>query len=434
MQALGLISLYLVIVSLPLILSAVFGGPSRPFHQELASGFGILAFSIVLAEFVLSGRFKSVANGVGMDVTMRFHQLMARTALLFALLHPLLYQGSPSGGQRPWDPTRQLTLTTDFSAIASGIAAFALLPTLVILSIYRTQLDFRYETWRLMHGVGALLIAVLLLHHAVYAGRYSAETALVWLWIALTAIAIGSLVYVYLIVPIMARNRQWEVASISRLSDTQWEVSVAPIGHSGLAYSAGQFVWLNIGRSPFSLHENPFSISSAPSGGPNVSFVIKELGDFTRSLHKIQSGTRAFLDGPYGSLVVEGRTEPGIVLVAGGVGIAPLLGILRELRLAGDSRKVRLVYGNRTREQILYREELSGEDVIHVLSEPPEDWQGETGLIDGVLLDRVLSPDQVQEWLFVVCGPSGMMDVVEDHLIARGTPSGRILSERFEYD
>ena len=57
-------------------------------------------------EFVLSGRFKSTSNGIRMHVTMRFHQMMARTALVFALLHPCLYQGTPSGGQRPWDPTR----------------------------------------------------------------------------------------------------------------------------------------------------------------------------------------------------------------------------------------------------------------------------------------------------------------------------------------
>ncbi|MCX2723277.1 ferredoxin reductase family protein [Roseibium salinum] len=434
MIALSLIPLYLVAVTLPLILAAIFGGPPRPFHQELASGLGILAFAIVLAEFVLSGRFKSVANRIGMDVTMRFHQLMARTALLFALVHPFLYQGSPSGGQRPWDPSRQLTLTTDLSALATGIAAYLLLPSLVLLSIYRTQLDYKYETWRLMHGISALLIALFLLHHTIYAGRYGAETPLTWLWVAMTAIAVGSLIYVYLIVPMKDKRQRWQVSAINRLSPRQWEVIVSPRGHSGLNYKAGQFVWLNIGHSPYSLHENPFSISSAPSSGPNVSFVIKELGDFTRSLHQVQPGTRAYLDGPYGSLTIEDRCEPGIVLVAGGVGIAPLLGIVREIRLTGDPRKVRLIYGNRTEEQILYADELADEDVTHVLTEPPQDWQGETGLIDAILLDLILPPVQVQDWLFVLCGPSAMMDTVEDYLIARGTPSGRILSERFEYD
>ena len=111
MKLLYLIFVYLVAVTLPLILSAWIGGPPRQFHQELASGLGILAFSMILMEFILSGRFKAISNGVGMDVTMRFHQIMARTALIFALLHPFLYEGTPSGGQRPWDATRELTIT-----------------------------------------------------------------------------------------------------------------------------------------------------------------------------------------------------------------------------------------------------------------------------------------------------------------------------------
>ena len=95
---------------------------------------------------------------------------------------------------------------------------------------------------------------------------------------------------------------------------------------------------------------------------------------------------------------------------------------------------MRLIYGNRRADQIVCRDALAGEDVTHVLAEPPPGWQGETGLIDGALLDRVVSPGQYREWLFVLCGPAAMMDAVEDHLLSRGTPSGRILSERFDYD
>lgn len=434
MKALILVPLYVAVVLLPLGLAMVLGGEPRSLRDELASGVGLLAFSIILVEFVLSGRFKSVTNGIGMDVTMRFHQLMARTALLFALVHPFLYTGSPTGGQRPWDPSRQLTVTGDFSSLATGIAAFVLLPSFVALAIWRNRLDYRYETWRAMHGIGALLIAGLLLHHTLSAGRYSAEPALAGLWAAMTAVAAGSLLYVYLIVPFRDLARKWRVSAITRLSPRQWEVTVSPAGHPGLDYKAGQFVWLNVGHSPFSLHENPFSISSAPSGGADLSFVIKELGDFTGSLDQVRPGTRAHVDGAFGSLTVDGRSEPGIVLIAGGVGIAPLLGILRELRLTRDPRALRLIYGNRVEEQILYREELEGADVTYVLSEPPEGWAGETGLVGPDLLDRVISREEVETWLFVVCGPGAMMDAVEDHLISRGTPSGRILTERFDYD
>jgi len=434
MKPLFLIVGYLIVVTLPLILSWWVGGPPRQFQQELASGLGILAFSMVLMEFILSGRFKAISNGVGLDVTMRLHQIMARTALIFALLHPFLYQGTPSGGQRPWDPTRALTITTDFSALSTGIAAYLILPSLVLLAIGRTQLNFKYETWRLLHGIGALLIAVLLWHHTVNAGRYGSQPVMSWVWLAMTGLAIGSLLSVYLLVPLLQKARPWQVTSVARLTPRQWEVTVMPDGHRGLDYNAGQFVWLNVGNSPFSLKENPFSICSAPAAGPELSFMIKELGDFTRTIGQIRTGTVAYLDGPYGNLSLEGRTEPGVALIAGGVGLAPLLGILRQMRLTGDAREVKVIYGNRIIDQIAYREELDAEDVFYVLQEPPEAWHGETGFIDAALIDRVFTEKEFSEWVFVMCGPAIMMDTVEDHLIERGTPSHRILSERFSYD
>ncbi|WP_417543679.1 ferric reductase-like transmembrane domain-containing protein [Marinobacter sp.] len=434
MKPLFLIIAYLVAVTLPLILSAWVGGAPRQFHQELASGLGILAFSMVLMEFILSGRFKAISNGVGLDVTMRFHQMMARTALVFALLHPFLYQGTPSGGQRPWDPARELTITTDFSALSTGIAAYLLLPSLALLAIGRTQLDYKYETWRLLHGIGALLIATLLLHHTVYAGRYGSQPVMTWVWLAMTGVAVGSLLTVYLLIPLRQKARPWRVTSIAQLTPKQWELTVKPDGHRGLDYKAGQFVWLNVGHSPFSMKENPFSICSAPAAGSEISLMIRELGDFTRTIGQIKTGTVAYLDGPYGNLSADGRAEPGVALIAGGVGLAPLLGMLRQMRLIGDSRKVKLIYGNRVIDQIAYRDELNADDVIYVLSEPPETWQGETGLIDAALMDRVFSEREFSEWVFVMCGPVIMMDIVEDHLINRGTPSHRILSERFNYD
>lgn len=434
MRALFLISAYMLVLLSPLGLSWFLAWPPRPWHQEIASGLGMLAFSVILVEFVLSGRFRFVSSGIGMDVTMRVHQVMARVALAFALLHPLFYQGTAAGGLRPWDVTRQLTLTTDFAALATGIIAYLLLPALVLSAVARTKQGYSYETWRLTHGVGALLIAGLLLHHTIAAGRYAAYPVMAGIWVAMTAVAAGSLLYVYLIEPLQQSRRAWRVVSARRLTPKQWELRIVPDGHSGLTYTAGQFAWLNVGHSVFSLYENPFSISSAPLEGPEISFVIKELGDFTGALDQIKPGTRAYLDGPHGTLTVEGRDEPGIVLVAGGVGIAPMLSIMRQNHLSKDPRDIRLIYGNRLHEQIVYRDELAGEGAVFALSEPPEDWNGETGLIDGALLDGVLSPDQYSQWLFVLCGPAIMMDVVEDHLIARGTPSHRILSERFDYD
>lgn len=438
MRALPLIVIYIAAAISPLVLSALVGGPPRAIRDEIASGAGMLAFSMILAEFVLSGRFKTVSGGIGLDITMRFHQLMARGALALAMIHPFLYK-TLSNPAQPGDPTRQLSVTSDFSDLVTGILAFLLLPSFVLISIGRKQLDYSYETWRLMHGIGALLIALLLLHHTTHAGRYGVEPELVWFWYAMTGLAVFSLFVVYVVKPLRQSAGAWDVVDIRPISTRTWGVTVKPKGRE-LQYKAGQFVWLNIDHSPFSVFENPFSISSAPASGNEVSFVIKELGDFTNNLGRYANGTKAYLDGPYGTLTVDGRTEPGIALIAGGVGIAPMLGIMRELELTGDDRARTLLYGNRAADQIVFPDELEKlaenplTQVVHVLSEPPDGWSGPTGFIDYDLLKAQFSPEQLRSWVFVLCGPPIMMDIVEDSLISLGTPADRILSERFEYD
>ena len=138
--------------------------------------------------------------------------------------------------------------------------------------------------------------------------------------------------------------------------------------------------------------------------------------------------------------MIAGRTESGIALIAGGVGIAPLLGILRQLRLESDGRPTVLLYGNRVKEQIVYSDELDtlardhGTTIIHVLSEPPEGWTGRVGMVDESLIRETFGSPDMKRWLYVLCGPPVMMDIVEDCLIDMGIPAHQISSERFKYD
>ncbi len=439
MKLKALTAFYLTLVLLPLLLAWMGARPPRGIPDELATGAGMLAFSIILVEFILSGRFRSVSSGVGLDVTLRLHQLLARFALVLALVHPFFYR-TPFARQLPWDPTRQLTLTPDFWAMAGGILAWLLLPSLVLLAIARSKLSYKYEAWRIMHGVGALLIVGLVLHHTLNAGRYSEDPVLRFVWLALSVGALATMIFVYLIKPLLQLGRVWRVVSVTPVANRMWELILKPTGHKGLKYKAGQFVWLNLGHNPFSIYENPFSISSAPTSGPNLNFLIKELGDSTRLIGKTPVGTTAYLDGPHGNLVVSGRKEPGIALIAGGVGIAPLLGILRQLKLEKDPRPTVLVYGNRAEDRITYRDELEslsrdhGTKVIHVLSEPPPGWTGRTGIMDAKLIAELFQSPEMKDWLYLLCGPVKMMTVTEDELIALGVPSNQVLSERFNYD
>jgi len=315
-----------------------------------------------------------------------------------------------------------------------------LLAVLVTLAIFRDQLPYRYETWRLSHGLGAALIAAMGTHHAIEAGRYSGHLVLTAFWLGMFGLAIFTLLYVYLISPLRQLRHPYRVVSVKKVAHKTWDLRIEPKSGAAIEFAAGQFVWLTLDRSPFAITEHPFSISSCPANRPRIGFTIKEVGDFTNTIGSIPVGARAYMDGPHGNLTLAGRSGIGIAFIAGGVGLAPIMGILRQLRAEKDSRPVKLLYGNRLTEQIMYKGELDEmKDVLdveidHVVSEPPRNWSGTVGQLDEAVLRRCFNFEGHARWLYVVCGPAPMIDSVESSLEGLGVPLGQIVSEKFSYD
>lgn len=434
-----LVVLYLAIIMAPLVLSAVLVGPPRGFRDEAASAAGMLGLVLLLIVFTLSGRFKWLSRRIAIDTLMQVHRLIGQTALAAALVHPFLYRAARSPAQ-PGDTTRVLTITHDFGTLWTGILAFVLLPTLVLLAQTRGAPNYRYEAWRWLHGLSALVIGGLLLHHVLYAGRYAAHPVIAAFWIVLSSVVAFSLLWIYVAIPLGQARRPWRVVDIRKAAERIWKVEIAPSGGGGLDYNAGQFAWLNLGSSPFAHRENPFSIASAPSSGPNLAFLIKELGDSTSRIGAVPPGTIAYVDGPHGALTVAGQRAEGVGLIAGGIGIAPLIGILQDLALSGDERPCTLIYADKSPAQIVERGALEmlaaapNVAVEIVFDRPPAGWAGEVGHVDKALLARHFSPAALDTWLFVLCGPPPMLDAVETALGALGVGPERILSERFDYD
>ena len=432
-----LLIVYLVVALAPLALAAGLGLPPRSFRDELASGLAMVAFAMLLMEFVLSGRFRIVSGRTGIDLTMRFHQLIAWSLLAFLLAHPLIYQS-------PWPASRSAlepdSLGLTDASLGSGGVSLLLLAILVIVAAFRDQAGGSYERWRALHGVGAIAIAVLGAHHALDAGRYSAHPAMAAYWLAMVAIGLASLGFVHLFTPLRQLRHPYRVVSVRPAALRIWELTIEPADGRALDFSAGQFVWLTLNRSPFSITEHPFSMVSCPADRPRVAFAIKESGDFTSRIGTIPVGARAFVDGPHGNLTLTGREAPGIAFIAGGAGVAPLISILRQLRVENDSRQMVLLYGNRVQEQILYRSELAAIsesiklEVHHVLSEPPAGWQGEVGQLDASVVRRHFDSAERKRWLYFVCGPTPMIDIVERSLNQLGIPMRQIVSEKFRYD
>lgn len=430
---------YVVLALAPLGLAYAAGIQRRGFLDEVSSAFAMVAFSMLLIEFVLSGRFRNVSSQIGIDLTMRFHQLTARLIIVFIMFHPFLYT-TPFGHALPWDQSGRMTLGLDTASFISGVIAWLLLGVLVAMAVARDKLPYRYETWRLLHGLGAAAIAIASAHHAITAGRYSGHSALETFWLFMVGIALLTLLIVYVVRPLSLLRHPYRVVSVEKSAMKIWTLVIEPTRGQAIDFDAGQFVWLTLNRSPFAITEHPFSIGSCPADRPRLGFTIKEAGDFTNTIGTLEPGARAFVDGPYGNLTLSGRTAQSITLIAGGVGIAPIMSILRQLRAEHDRRVIKLIYGNRVAEQIVYRDELEDmtremQLILHlVLSEPPPHWGGPVGSLDQTVLAQLLNTESTADSLFVVCGPPPMIDSVEGALKRLGIETHQIISEKFSYD
>jgi predicted ferric reductase len=433
----ALATLYVVLGLLPLGVATLEGLPRGNAWRELSNGLAMVAFAMMLMQFLLSGRFRPITGKAGIDRTMRFHQLLPWAILIFLFLHPFLYavpRLSP-------DPSAALaTVQRMFlsGGLRTGVIAWLLLIALVMMGVWRDRLPMRYELWRLSHGVGAGAIAVLGAQHTLGVGSYSADARLAGFWLILTGLALLSLAYVYVMKPLMQLRSPYRVVANEKVAERMWQISVEPRSGPAIEFVAGQFVWLNLGHSPFSLTEHPFSISSAPAERPQIGFTIKESGDFTNRIGEVAPGTTAYLDGPHGNFSLEGRAARRLVFIAGGVGFAPVMGMLRQLKAERWPHPILLIYGNRVETQILYRQELETMrreltlDVRLVLSEPPLGWTGLIGELTPEVLSRALGSID-REALYFVCGPPPMMNSVERALERFGVPGRHVVTERFKY-
>lgn len=434
----GLISAYLALALSPLVLAWVTAPAGAGFTQELGSGLALAGFAMLLVQFVLTGRFRFVSGRIGIDRVMRLHQLMARMLTLMLVAHPFVY-GIEDLWRAPGAYAAARAATFAAPAFASGVVAWVLLIVLTVFAIHKRRLPVSYEFWRATHGIGALAITLAGLHHALAVGQLSQARPLAVLWMVLAALAALTLAHVYLFPPWALRRRPYRVAEVRAVGPGRWLLALEAEG-AALQYRGGQFVWLKFGPHPFTLRENPFSILSAPDGGRRLEFLIREAGDFTATLGTIAPGTRAWVDGPYGAFTLAPGNAP-VLLLAGGVGLAPILSLLRGAAAAGDRRRFHLIYGNRAPEQAVMRDAIAALQsrldlhVDYVVSEPGQGWNGAVGEMDFATLAPLLraarDPASARYYL---CGPPPMVAAALAALARLGVPPAHISAERFDYD
>ncbi len=425
------IGLYLLVVLVPVFLMLVPPTPSgRGFWLEFAVALGFVGLTQIALQFVLIARFKRVTAPYGIDIILRYHRQIAMVAVAAILLHPAIIVID--------NPSRLKLLNPLAGNLASRMALISVLALLLIAgtSVFRERLKLNYEWWRLSHlvlGVAAIVFAQL---HVSMAGLYTNTLWKQAIWIGTAVAMVGLVVYLRVLKPAWQRGYRWRVAEVREERGDTHTLVLEPIDHQGMTFDPGQFAWIKLAGSPFTLEEHPYSFSSSAERRDQVAFTIKALGDFSGRVGDIPIGTAAYLDGPHGAFSIDRYEAAGYVFIAGGVGITPIMSFLRTMADRVDPRPVQLFYADKQWEGITFRDELEALrsrvdlTIVYVLEEPHDGWEGERGFVTAELLGRHL-PDESFSRVFFLCGPEPMFDAVHPALLDQGVPEARIQLERF---
>jgi predicted ferric reductase len=305
----------------------------------VAFGLFIGAISVLLMawSFVLAMRPRPLERFFGgLDSMYRAHRWAGTLAVIAMFLHTRA-EPEIEGGIR--GASRSLANQ------AEGLAGTGetILYVLVGISLIRW---FPYRFWRLTHKLLGVPFAFACLHFFTAEKPYANGSRWGWWFGAWMVAGLAAWVWRVVVRDIVLRGHRYEVASVDK-TETTMTIELAPRGRP-LVHRAGQFAFVKVQARGMS-EPHAFTIASSPAN-PNLRFVIRRLGDWTRRLRELELvGTEVIVEGPYGEF--EPLADHGApVWIAGGVGITPFLAALDGLQPVEDpDARPHLFYAVRSR-------------------------------------------------------------------------------------
>ncbi len=427
------ILIYLILIFLPLLVFLIFEIPqARSFWRDLSVLLGFIGLSMAGFQLIPTTRLTFLADVFDMGKVYKVHHLLSVLSVMLVLVHPaILLVNNPN----------ILLLFNPFTApwwTQAGWIGLVSLLLIAVTSVYRKEIHLGYNAWHSIHTLLTFTIVVFGLIHIFKVNYYSATLPMRIAWIFEITIWVIMIAIIRIGKPLQIKRHPYSVQQVITEVPNVWTLVLRPQGHAGMNFRAGQVAWINVKSSPFTLHRNPFSFTGSENAKKEIRFTIKALGDFSASIGELKGGETAYVDGAYGNFSLDdAETKKGLVMLAGGIGIAPILSILRTLADQKDQRPLFLFYGSYDEENIICYDDLEklkkvlNLSVVHVLEKPKGKIPCESGYISQAILKRYL-PAEKKDLYFFQCGPLPMITAMAPHLKNLGISKKHIHSEEYE--
>jgi predicted ferric reductase len=390
-------------------------GPAPLALRKIAILFALAGFTTFTQNLLLVARIKPVERFLGgLDRVYKFHEHLALLTLALLAIHGSLMASVFVGWGAPEGFGWKVVLgAIALGGMSAGIAITFRAP------ISRETFVWVQRTLGAMFGVGAV--------HAIVVPGALGVAPVVRVYLIVVA-CLGGAGYVYRsVVGRALPRRRYRVEAVNRLDPSVAEVVLAPRGRR-LRYRAGQFAFLTVDGGNVTREPHPYSIASAPAER-NLRFLIKALGDYTTRLQELQPGCRARVEGPYGWFWHRGADNPRQIWIAGGVGIAPFLGMAKTADLSRIG--VDLYYCTEGPEHAHLIDELFAVADANPKLRVVPIRKRSLGHIDASDIGGASA--ELPRSDIYICGPPVMMQNLERQLVASGVPRSQIHFEDFSF-
>ncbi len=395
---------------------------------SLADVSGLFAALAALAGVVMVARPVWIERRYGLDRIWGWHRWVGTAAVVGVAAHTVLSvlaYAAPTHAGLVSTAVGLLTAPWMVSAYVAG----AIFVTIGLTSWRRIRTRISYESWYFVH-LTAYLAVVLGFGHQLVSGKdFVSDPIARWWWIAL--IVLTGVVVVLDRVGGLVRSllRPMRIVEVRPEADGIASITLAGRGLSRLRADAGQFFMLRFGTKDLWWQAHPVSLSSAPTTA-GLRFTVKALGDGSTAMGRLRRGTLAWVEGPYGHMRPSASQGRPVLMIAGGVGIAPLRAILE--RLSQDQRPV-VAVRVRHESELPHRDELERLCAqrggrLHVLAGPRSWFAGGDPFGPDAL--RAAVPDLAGRSVYV-CGPPAMQSAAARSLRAAGVSNSHVHYERF---
>ncbi|MFF2053408.1 ferric reductase-like transmembrane domain-containing protein [Leifsonia sp. NPDC058194] len=373
---------------------------------------GMLGAVLVCAQVLLIARVPWFENAVGLDKLVSWHRSLGTSVILLVVAHVvfIVLGGELTSRNPPWDElVSVLQSYPDMLTALIGTIAF-LAVGLSSARLIRTRLS--YEVWYWLHVTTYAAIFLTFFHQLSGGAHFVAYPINRIAWILLylgTAAAV--LTWRFILPATDAWRGRMRVVAVVAESPGMNSVWLRGPNLDRLGVRAGNFLlvrfisWGHLGTA------HPYSVSAVPANG-HLRITVGTLGDHSRKLPALRTGTLVFAEGPFGHFTADRASRSRILLVAGGAGIGPIRALAEELALRG-ARPV-VLYRVSSVEQLALMDELTALPGVTVF--PLVGRRTELGYdpLGAGSLARIV-PD-LAEWEAFICGPEAMAEQVESSL------------------